>query len=182
MALADVRAKEGAAVREEIDELRHALQQERLLRAESAAARRSEGGGGPAVAALEESSARHQGALSAQEARLGAAEAILARQAAELLPNKPSLGPESTPPPPPPRPVPGLGPRTQAPPLILQTPEQAAELATVKDAAARQTESQRAATAAQAARTAEEVTPLRLALALPLTLALTLTLPLTTDY
>ena len=120
MALADVRAKEGAAVRDEIDELRHALQRERLLRAESAAARRSEGGGGPAVAALEESSARHQGALSAQEARLGAAEAAVTRQATEL--------------------------------------------ATIKDAAARHAESQRAATAAQAARTAEEVTPLREAL------------------
>ena len=117
---ANARAKEGAAVRDEIDELRHALQQERLLRAESAAARRSEGGGGPAVAALEESSARHQGALSAQETRLGAAEAAVTRQAAEL--------------------------------------------ATIKDAATRHAESQRAATAAQAARTAEEVTPLREAL------------------
>ena len=37
---------------------------------------------------------------------------------------------------------------------------QAAELAMLKEAAARQAESQRAATAAQAARTAEEVAPL----------------------
>lgn len=107
-------------MRDELDELRHAQQQERLLRAESAAARRGEGGGGPAVAALEESSARQQGMLSAQEARLGAAEVAVTRQAAEL--------------------------------------------ATIKDVAARHAESQRAATAAQAARTAEEVTPLREAL------------------
>ena len=115
-------------MRDEIDELRHALQQERLLRAEAAAARRSEGGGGPAVAALEESSARHQGALSAQEARLSAAEANVTRQAAEL--------------------------------------------ATLKEAAARQAESQRAAIAAQAARTAEEVAPLP---TLPLARSLALT-------